>query len=98
MKGGRRYVRADHGTPPLDGSELAEQALPYAEQLVAAMGGTLHLTRVVEQRAAVRAHGVGAPVNVYEGLIADQRQEATAYLKSRRARGRGRAVGAPAPA
>jgi nucleotide-binding universal stress UspA family protein len=59
----------------LDGSGLAEQALPYAEQLVAALGGTLHLTRVVEQPAAVRAHSVGAPVNVYEGLIADQRAE-----------------------
>lgn len=71
---------------PLDGSELAEQALPYAERLTAAMGGTLHLAVVIELPAPVRAQGVGAPVNVYEPVITHQRQEATAYLEQVRRR------------
>lgn len=79
---------------PLDGSELAERALPYAERLAALTGGTLHLARVIEQPAPIRAHGLGAPVNVYEEAIAAQRQEATAYLEQLRARGSKRAGGA----
>ncbi|GAC1445794.1 MAG: universal stress protein [Chloroflexota bacterium] len=71
---------------PLDGSELAEQALPYAEHLAAATGATLHLVRVVEPPSAVRAHGLGAPVNVYENVVAAQRGEATAYLDGIRSR------------
>jgi nucleotide-binding universal stress UspA family protein len=71
---------------PLDGSELAEQALPHAEYLARTSGATLHLVRVVEPPAAVRTHGVGAPVNVYEDVIAAQRQEATEYLDRLRAR------------
>jgi nucleotide-binding universal stress UspA family protein len=71
---------------PLDGSELAEQALLHAEYLARTSGATLHLVRVVEPPAAVRTHGVGAPVNVYEDVIAAQRQEATEYLDVLRAR------------
>jgi len=71
---------------PLDGSERAEQALPYAERLAEATNGTVHLVRVVELPSAVSAHGVGAPVNVYEQVIAGQREEATEYLERMRAR------------
>jgi nucleotide-binding universal stress UspA family protein len=71
---------------PLDGSEFAEQALPHAEYLAKTSGATLHLVRVVEPPAAVRMHGVGAPVNVYEEVIAAQRQEAIEYLDILRAR------------
>jgi len=79
---------------PLDGSERAEQALPYAEYVASASGATLHLVCVVERPSAVRAQGVGAPVNVYEPVIAAQREEATAYLERVRARleGDGRSV------
>jgi len=78
----------------LDGSALAEQALPAAESLAAAAGGTLYLVRVVEPPMAIRAYGVGAPVNVYEEVIAAQREEATAYLEAVRARPRRGADGA----
>ena len=33
---------------PLDGSELAEKALPEAEQMARLTGGTVHLVRVVD--------------------------------------------------
>jgi nucleotide-binding universal stress UspA family protein len=71
---------------PLDGSALAEQALPPAEYLVSVADGTLHLVRVVERPSPVRMHGVGAPVNVYEQVIAEQQQEATDYLEQLRSR------------
>jgi nucleotide-binding universal stress UspA family protein len=71
---------------PLDGSELAEQALPEATYLASVAHGTLHLVRVVEVPSAVRMQGVGAPVNVYEQMIAEQRREAMAYLERMRSR------------
>jgi nucleotide-binding universal stress UspA family protein len=71
---------------PLDGSELAEQALPQAEYLASVGDGTLHLVRVVELPAAVRIQGVGAPVNVYQEVIAEQRRDAMAYLERMRSR------------
>ena len=79
---------------PLDGSDLAEQALPYAGYLAASTGGTLYLLYALEPPSAIRAQGLGAPVNVYEPIIAAQRQEATAYLEQMRARmeGEGRSV------
>lgn len=71
---------------PLDGSELAERALPYARELAAATNATLHLVRVVDLPPAVKAHRLGAPVNVYAEVIAAQREEANAYLEDVRAR------------
>ncbi len=73
---------------PLDGSELAEQALPRAAYLAAATGGVLHLVRVIEPPAAVRTQGLGAPVNVHAESIATQRQEAAAYLERLEREGR----------
>lgn len=69
-----------HIMVPLDGSELAEQALPYARYLARTTGGRLHVVLAVEPPSAVRAHGLGAPVNVYEQVIAEQRREAEEYL------------------
>src|SRR5436853_582850 len=40
-----------HIMVPLDGSELAERALPCAERLAVAAGATLHLVRIVEPPA-----------------------------------------------
>jgi len=71
---------------PLDGSELAERALPYARELAAATRATLHLVRVVDLPPAVKTHRLGAPVNVYAEVIAAQRDEANAYLEDARAR------------
>ncbi len=66
---------------PLDGSELAERALPYARAIA-----TLHLVRVVDLPPVVKAYRLGAPVNVYAEVIAAQREEANAYLEDARAR------------
>jgi nucleotide-binding universal stress UspA family protein len=71
---------------PLDGSELAERALPHAEYLAKTSGATLYLVRAVEPPAAVRTHGLGAPVNVYADVIGAQRQEAIEYLNGVEAR------------
>lgn len=71
---------------PLDGSELAERALPYARELAAATRATLHLVRVVDLPPVVKAYRLGAPVNVYAEVIAAQRDEANAYLEGARAR------------
>ncbi len=71
---------------PLDGSELAERALPYARELAAATNATLHLVRVVDLPPAVKTHRLGAPVNVYAEVIAAQREEANAYLDQAQAR------------
>lgn len=71
---------------PLDGSERAEKALPYARNLATNSGGTIHLTYVIEPPSAVRMAGVGAPVNVYEPVIAAQREEAMTYMDGVRGR------------
>jgi len=71
---------------PLDGSKLAERALPYARELAAAANAALHLVRVVDLPPAVKTHRLGAPVNVYAEVIAAQREEANAYLEDARAR------------
>lgn len=71
---------------PLDGSEWAEQALSYAQYLATTSGAALHLVYVIKPPSAVRMHGVGAPVNVYDPIIAAQREEATMYLEQARAR------------
>jgi len=71
---------------PLDGSELAERAPPYARELAAATIATLHLVRVVDLPPAVKTHRLGAPVNVYADVIAAQREEANAYLEDARVR------------
>ncbi len=71
---------------PLDGSELAERALPYARELAVATHAMLHLVRVVDLPPTVKAYRLGAPVNVYEEVIAAQRDEANAYLDEVQAR------------
>lgn len=73
---------------PLDGSELAECALPCAARLASAMGATLHLVRVVEPPAGTVA--LPGPLVVPEALDGDtlerQMREATAYLEVVRTR------------
>jgi nucleotide-binding universal stress UspA family protein len=52
---------------PLDGSELAEAALPAASRLAAALGGTLVLMSVVPPPGhLVHAEGVGVPISEQE--------------------------------
>ncbi len=78
-----------HIMVPLDGSEVAERALPCAERLAQAAGGTsatIHLVRVVESppdpsRMVWVPDMVGAvPTGMYADLVAAETREASVYL------------------
>ena len=73
---------------PLDGSELAERALPAAERLATATGATLHLVRAVGVPQTLEAaHGpTYLPGDIYEDLIAWETEAARAYLAAARER------------
>ena len=73
---------------PLDGSELAERALPCAERLGVATGATLHLVHVVELAPPLTWPFAPAylPGSVYDDLVAQETQQATAYLDKMRER------------
>src|ERR687884_521783 len=73
---------------PLDGSERAERALPCAERLGVATGATLHLVHVVElvpppEGPFALAY---APGGIHGDLVAQETQQATAYLDKVRER------------
>jgi nucleotide-binding universal stress UspA family protein len=73
---------------PLDGSELAERALPCAERLGVATGATLHLVHVVELAPPLTWPFAPAylPGSVYDNVVAQETQQATAYLDKMRER------------
>jgi nucleotide-binding universal stress UspA family protein len=73
---------------PLDGSEVAEAALPYAEELAGALGASLHLITVVEREPG----GLFALApEIREQLAQGQLEGVTEYLATiaRGLRGRG---------
>lgn len=71
---------------PLDGSEVAERALPCAEQLARLSGATIHLIHVIEQppdpsRLVWVPDMVEAvPTGMYADLVAAETRQATMYL------------------
>jgi nucleotide-binding universal stress UspA family protein len=71
---------------PLDGSEVAERALPCAERLARLAGATVHLVRVIESppdpsRMVWVPDMVGAvPTGMYADLVAAETRQATVYL------------------
>ena len=66
---------------PLDGSTLAEEALPVALQLGEQLGVGVHLVRVVEPPLIWEAVASGSlPGGAYDGTFAGQMQVATTYL------------------
>ena len=65
---------------PLDGSTLAEQALPYAEELAGLFGASLHIVRVVDVAAFERYTAYGYAAIASEGLIADEEARCETYL------------------
>src|SRR5919198_909989 len=73
---------------PLDGSELAERALPCAERLGVATGATLHLVDVVEIVPPPEGPFALAysPGSIHGDLVAQATQQATAYLDKMRER------------
>src|ERR687887_482171 len=73
---------------PLDGSELAERALPCAARLGVATGATLHLVQVVELMPPPTGPFAlaYAPGGIHGDLVAQETQQATAYLDKMRER------------
>jgi nucleotide-binding universal stress UspA family protein len=73
---------------PLDGSELAERALPCAERLEVATGATLHLVHVIELLPPATGGFALAymPGSIHGDLLAQETQHATAYLDKMRER------------
>ena len=67
---------------PLDGSELAEQALPAAEGLAGLTGAPLHLVRVVDLTRLERygAYGLAVEYAGFEMVADEERPAARAYL------------------
>lgn len=66
---------------PLDGSALAEQALPHAQALAAQLDADVHLLRVVTRPAAVAMDpaGIGYYFEIEHELVADAEQ----YLREK---------------
>jgi nucleotide-binding universal stress UspA family protein len=71
---------------PLDGSELAERALPCAEQLALLGDATLHLVRVVEPRAEMTwmPGPLYVALRAYADPVERAAEAATTYLNSLR--------------
>lgn len=74
-----------HLLVPLDGSELAERALPFAEQMARATGATIHLARVVippseHELDAWASEAMYVPSGYYTDMLDSETRHATAYL------------------
>lgn len=74
-----------HLLVPLDGSELAERALPFAERVARATGATIHLVRVVvppsdHELDAWAADAMYIPAGYYTDMLDSETRHATAYL------------------
>lgn len=71
----------NHILVPLDGSELAERALPSVEHIARVTGAHIHLTRVFESPIVSWVTSpTYVPGPIYDDLIAAETQEAIAYL------------------
>src|SRR6266542_2732454 len=73
---------------PLDGSELAEAALPWASCLARAHDLTLLFARVVRPPTYIATGGMDGyvPPEVYEEIIEEERQAANDYVEGVRQR------------
>lgn len=67
---------------PLDGSELAEQAIPQAKELAGLTGAPIHLIRVVDvtQLPWYGAYGMAMEYSAVETALSTEGDVATAYL------------------
>lgn len=73
---------------PVDGSELAERALPCAARLARASGATLHLVQVVGSPPPAWGATLGLylPDSAYDDVVAAETRAAAAYLDGLRTR------------
>ena len=67
---------------PLEGSELAERALPQAEEPSRLTGAPIHLVRVVDDTVLMRygAFGLAIEYAAIEPALAEERAAAREYL------------------
>ena len=81
---------------PLDGSEVAERALPHAEELGRRLGVPLHLVRVVDLTRLERygPYALAVPGAAFEQVLDEERSAAQEYLDltARRLEGQGLTV------
>jgi nucleotide-binding universal stress UspA family protein len=63
---------------PLDGSKLAEKAIPYAQELVSKFDAELILTRVLQPMLVMSEYGVA----FYNQQLEQEQTEAQTYLKT----------------
>ncbi len=68
---------------PLDGSELAERALPYAQQLARELGSRLILLRVINGLDLAGSLGFSGflPAEVFDAALQDEQRAAAEYLQ-----------------
>jgi nucleotide-binding universal stress UspA family protein len=68
---------------PLDGSELAEEALAQAKQLAQNMNIPIHIIRIVDtyRTQAVPATGMALDYSMLAELAEEEMEDATAYIK-----------------
>src|SRR5690606_4409884 len=82
MKGGDMYKRI---VVPLDGSELAEQALQQARELSKKVGSPLHLIRVVDtyRTQSLPATGMALDYSMLSELAEEEIEDAKTYLEAK---------------
>jgi nucleotide-binding universal stress UspA family protein len=73
---------------PLDGSDLAEQALPQAVELAQATRTSMHLVRVLDfsylaKLAGYPVHGAYVEMTAFQQALQDEHDDAGAYLKAK---------------
>lgn len=68
---------------PLDGSELAEEALGQAQELAKNVGSPIHLVRVVDtyRAQALPASGMAIDYSMLAELAEEEIEDAKAYMK-----------------
>lgn len=69
-------------TVPLDGSELAERALPTAKELATLYSAPIHLLRVIDftRLESFGPYGLGMEYTSVEPIVASEEAAAAAYL------------------
>jgi nucleotide-binding universal stress UspA family protein len=74
---------------PLDGSALAEKALPQAVELAQATGTPMHLVRVLDfsylaKLAGYPIHGTYVEASVFQQALQDEHDAAATYLEAKK--------------
>ena len=68
-EGAARTAGYERIVVPLDGSQLAEEAIAHAESLARAIGASLHLVRVVDTPPLTRVGPIGLGVEQARDLL-----------------------------